>query len=117
MARSKLTSVAVVMAAVVVLLLPAADLVTATSFFPEDPCSREGGVCGLVSACPVEKRHPTKGLCPRQQDQGVECCWAVPSNTADCMLRGGECFPAGDCRGLKDPVGLCEEGEVCCVLV
>ncbi|KAK3851476.1 hypothetical protein Pcinc_041885, partial [Petrolisthes cinctipes] len=41
---------------------------------PEDPCSREGGMCAYQSTCPPSFLHPTPGLCPEQQQYGVQCC-------------------------------------------
>ncbi|XP_071551983.1 U-scoloptoxin(19)-Tl1a [Panulirus ornatus] len=94
------------------------DVDTPVQFRPEDDCSREGGLCGLESACPLEARHPSKGLCPTQQYLGAECCYAVPDNVLNCRQRGGECLPTSACgRAPRDLKGQCSQGEVCCILV
>ncbi|XP_066941165.1 uncharacterized protein [Macrobrachium rosenbergii] len=87
-------------------------------FRPEEPCSSEGGICGLESYCPAQDRFPEKGLCPMQQEKGVECCRIVPLNLRDCRRRGGECLTPEACgRSIREPSGVCAEGEVCCVLL
>ncbi|XP_042867843.1 U-scoloptoxin(19)-Tl1a-like [Penaeus japonicus] len=87
-------------------------------FLPEDPCSREGGLCGLASACPEGLRHPTLGLCPEQQSQGAECCYGVGSNVSDCRGRGGECVEDAQCgRAPREEEGECPAGQVCCVFL
>ncbi|XP_053632035.2 U-scoloptoxin(19)-Tl1a [Cherax quadricarinatus] len=87
-------------------------------FRPEDPCSAEGGICGLGTACPVELRHPEKGLCPAQQGLGAECCYGVPDNIIVCRERGGDCVPESVCgRAPRDLKGECGLGEVCCIFL
>nr|WCR32652.1 beta-defensin [Penaeus vannamei] len=89
-----------------------------TRFHPEDPCSRQGGFCGLASACPKDFLHKTPGLCPEQQAQGVECCYKVPDNVRDCRGRGGECVPEADCGNApQEEKGQCQAGEVCCIFL
>ncbi|XP_068226301.1 U-scoloptoxin(19)-Tl1a-like [Palaemon carinicauda] len=88
------------------------------TFRQEDPCSRQGGICGLEAYCPPEDRYPDKGLCPTQQDQGVECCGSVPLNVRSCRRRGGECLASEACgRAPRESFGVCPEGQVCCVLL
>ncbi|XP_069179285.1 U-scoloptoxin(19)-Tl1a [Procambarus clarkii] len=87
------------------------------AFLPEDPCSRQGGICGLLEACPPNERH-APGLCPAQQQDGVECCRIVPTNIGDCQRRGGECMPAPACGNApKDALGKCSQGDICCILL
>ncbi|XP_064085099.1 uncharacterized protein LOC135200399 [Macrobrachium nipponense] len=87
-------------------------------FRPEEPCSSEGGICGLESYCPAEDRFSEKGLCPTQREKGVECCRTVPLNLRACRSRGGECLPPEACgKTFREPHGVCTEGEVCCILL
>ncbi|XP_063597201.1 U-scoloptoxin(19)-Tl1a-like [Penaeus indicus] len=87
-------------------------------YHPEEPCSREGGICGLASACPDGFLHQTLGLCPEQQAQGVECCYKVPSNVRDCRGRGGECVPEDQCgKAPREEEGECDAGKVCCIFL
>ncbi|KAG7176948.1 U-scoloptoxin(19)-Tl1a-like [Homarus americanus] len=87
-------------------------------FVPELPCAKEGGLCGLASACPPDFRHPEEGLCPAQKDLGAECCFTVPDNIVRCKERGGECVETKLCgRAPRDAQGQCSQGQVCCIFV
>nr|P0DQE9.1 RecName: Full=U-scoloptoxin(19)-Sm1a; Short=U-SLPTX(19)-Sm1a; Flags: Precursor [Scolopendra morsitans] len=81
---------------------------------PEDPCSKEGGVCVAVDRCPDEYKKP--GLCPKQKARGIDCCAIAPRDT--CASRGGECTTL-DCGRMeqKDVNHDCPPGTKCCVWV
>ncbi|KAK4287363.1 hypothetical protein Pmani_039558 [Petrolisthes manimaculis] len=64
---------------------------------PEDPCSREGGICVYQSTCPPAFLHTSSALCPKQQQHGVECCTKVPDTNGDCSSSGGECVSSMLC--------------------
>ncbi|XP_064087680.1 U-scoloptoxin(19)-Tl1a-like isoform X2 [Macrobrachium nipponense] len=86
--------------------------------FPENLCSRKGGICGLESFCPPKDQFAEKGLCPKQQNKGVECCKTVPLNIKNCQKRGGECMSKDQCgRAPKEPLGECPANQVCCVML
>jgi hypothetical protein len=40
----------------------------------EEPCAIVGGICLPVEECPTGQLNSTRGLCPQQQEAGVECC-------------------------------------------
>ncbi|KAJ8735128.1 hypothetical protein PYW08_014378 [Mythimna loreyi] len=42
--------------------------------FFEIPCMIVGGVCARSVACPKGTKVGVRGLCPVQQDLGMECC-------------------------------------------
>ncbi|CAH0698696.1 unnamed protein product [Spodoptera exigua] len=42
--------------------------------FFELPCMIVGGTCAKPMYCPDGTRVATRGLCPVQQEQGMECC-------------------------------------------
>ncbi|XP_068217776.1 U-scoloptoxin(19)-Tl1a-like [Palaemon carinicauda] len=85
---------------------------------PENPCSQQGGICGLESFCPAEHQFTEKGLCPEQQNKGVECCRKVPLNIKDCRKRGGECMTNSQCgRAPQEAHGECPAGQVCCIML
>lgn len=44
------------------------------AFHPETECTNVGGNCFLSVHCP-EGQSGNEGLCPNQQNQGVECCF------------------------------------------
>ncbi|XP_064087681.1 U-scoloptoxin(19)-Tl1a-like [Macrobrachium nipponense] len=88
------------------------------AIFPEHLCSREGGICGLESFCPPEDQFAEKGLCPKQQSKGVECCKTVPLDIKNCQKRGGECMSEDQCGSSpKEPLGECPANQVCCVIL
>lgn len=41
---------------------------------PEETCVRAGGICLPEKECPTGHLNPERGLCPLQQEAGVECC-------------------------------------------
>ena len=40
----------------------------------EEACARAGGICLPEKECPTDHLSPKRGLCPSQQEAGVECC-------------------------------------------
>ncbi|KAK4323395.1 hypothetical protein Pmani_005889 [Petrolisthes manimaculis] len=119
--RQMLVLVVVAMAAAQVLSVPAEK---STSRILEDistkkvknemPCNRVGGMCGAAAYCPKGMRA-AEGLCPLQQDQGIECCHAVTTNIKGCQDRGGSCEAPEVCGNAPQQVlGKCPIGEVCC---
>jgi hypothetical protein len=40
----------------------------------EEACTRAGGICLPKKECPTDHLSPKTGLCPLQQEAGVECC-------------------------------------------
>ncbi|XP_048481669.1 U-scoloptoxin(19)-Sm1a-like [Plutella xylostella] len=42
--------------------------------YQEAPCLARDGLCTPLHECPMQSRFPARGLCPRQQDQGIDCC-------------------------------------------
>jgi hypothetical protein len=40
----------------------------------EEACARAGGICLPEKECPIGRLNPKRGLCPLQQEAGVECC-------------------------------------------
>ncbi|XP_066974818.1 U-scoloptoxin(19)-Tl1a-like isoform X1 [Macrobrachium rosenbergii] len=96
----------------------ASDDSSRRQIFPENLCSRKGGICGLESFCPPKDQFAEKGLCPKQQNKGVECCKTVPLNIKNCQKRGGECMPKNQCgRAPTEPLGQCPANEVCCIML
>ncbi|XP_050699223.1 U-scoloptoxin(19)-Sm1a-like [Eriocheir sinensis] len=82
----------------------------------EEQCLREGGVCGLASACPTDSRM-AEGLCPNQQASGVECCQTIPTNIKACGGRGGECVEPQTCGKGPREDAQCPGEQVCCIFV
>ncbi|GFG40515.1 hypothetical protein Cfor_07579 [Coptotermes formosanus] len=85
----------------------------------EEPCSRAGGICLPEKECPAGHLNPKTGLCPLQQEAGVECCHGVSILEKRCKMRGGECTPKTRCgRQLWDDQAQdCRQNEACCILV
>ncbi|KAK7793249.1 hypothetical protein R5R35_010242 [Gryllus longicercus] len=85
----------------------------------EDPCLRAGGLCVLESECPPGQLAATRGLCPAQQERGVECCHGLSILERRCSARGGICRPKQKCgRSLwEETAEDCASDETCCVLV
>ncbi|XP_048006551.1 U-scoloptoxin(19)-Tl1a-like isoform X2 [Leguminivora glycinivorella] len=86
----------------------------------ELPCLTIGGLCVSSTDCQDANRVPVKGLCPQQQKNGIECCYALPFSETRCQKRGGECVE----KQQKCPPNLifsratdCGERENCCILV
>lgn len=40
----------------------------------EEACALAGGICLPEKECPTGHLSPKRGLCPLQQEAGVECC-------------------------------------------
>ncbi|KAL4706093.1 hypothetical protein ACJJTC_017873 [Scirpophaga incertulas] len=81
---------------------------------PEDPCSQEGGMCTFAEDCdnPAET-----GLCPKQQSQGVECCYGVSNKEKRCRKLGGECMNyCNPVVRVTKPTN-CPPNKMCCILV
>ncbi|XP_059475399.1 U-scoloptoxin(19)-Sm1a [Neocloeon triangulifer] len=85
----------------------------------EQSCLRTGGNCLPQIECPPGALSPSKGLCPEQQDLGVECCHGLSLLETRCKNRGGRCTLANSCtRALvEDRAEDCPDDKVCCVLV
>ncbi|GJQ67671.1 hypothetical protein Trydic_g16500 [Trypoxylus dichotomus] len=85
----------------------AIEITTGQEVEPEEPCSTAGGVC--AKGC--EHSPYSAGLCPKQQSEGVECCY--PLVEKKCRSVGGEC---GSCspRIGKTDLG-CPKETVCCI--
>ncbi|KAJ8733628.1 hypothetical protein PYW07_014179 [Mythimna separata] len=86
--------------------------------FFELPCMAVGGICARSVACPEGTKVGVRGLCPVQQDLGMECC--RPPKNIKCKTKGGKCLATYDfsCpRALKiEDANDCSSDEVCCVL-
>nr|CAD7458678.1 unnamed protein product [Timema tahoe] len=94
--------------------------VSANTTFNEAPCLRQGGLCLEVVECPEGKLSSQTGLCPDQQNNGVECCFGLSKLERRCNARGGLCRLKADCRSraLWETVAEdCQKDETCCVLV
>ncbi|XP_035430542.1 uncharacterized protein LOC118262942 [Spodoptera frugiperda] len=110
--------------------------------FFELPCMRIGGTCAKAFACPTGTRVGRKGLCPDQQELGIECCRpnrvarpldqtqqerkserkpANPGKTEGenkCITRNGVCIPTiGECPPSMQIEGTsdCRPEEICCI--
>lgn len=85
----------------------------------EKACARAGGMCLPKKECPTGQLNPTRGLCPLQQEAGVECCHGLSILERRCSKRGGECTPKTRCgRELwDDHAEDCSQNEACCILV
>ncbi|XP_026764546.2 U-scoloptoxin(19)-Sm1a [Galleria mellonella] len=103
----------------------AVSAVTAHGDVPEGiynelPCLAYGGECSTKAECPDGKLSKISGLCPTQQDQGVECCYRSPSSTTRCKRRGGECISKdSQCPEylLLSEATDCSDNEKCCIFV
>ncbi|CAH0698695.1 unnamed protein product [Spodoptera exigua] len=97
--------------------------ITDDTLLDQPSCSRLNGVCAVIGNCPPGTRIELRGLCPDEEQYGMECC--IPSLQAPffelpCMRIGGTCAkafacPTGTRVGRK---GLCpdqqELGIECC---
>ncbi|NP_001106745.1 carboxypeptidase inhibitor precursor [Bombyx mori] len=94
------------------------DFCEIDSIEQEDPCRREGGLCTVAEDCPSDIRART-GLCPKQQKDGIECCYGVSVKETRCRKHGGECFSKGYCSQslIYEEASDCPEGNDCCILV
>ncbi|KAH9638819.1 hypothetical protein HF086_011374 [Spodoptera exigua] len=85
--------------------------------FFELPCMRIGGTCAKAFACPTGTRVGRKGLCPDQQELGIECC--RPTNTEKtCIFINGVCMASADeCPEIMQIEGTsdCKHDEICCI--
>ncbi|XP_077302160.1 U-scoloptoxin(19)-Tl1a [Arctopsyche grandis] len=85
----------------------------------EKECAYQGGICTMKDDCPAGSLTAIKGLCPEQQNMGVECCYGIPLSSNTCRSRGGECMTESQCH--KAPrvteVECSNSNEVCCVLL
>ncbi|CAH1643124.1 unnamed protein product [Spodoptera littoralis] len=109
--------------------------------FFELPCMRIGGTCAKAFACPTGTRVGRRGLCPDQQELGIECCRPnrvarpldqvqerkserKPANQGKtnidnkcitrngvCIATGGECPQTMQIEGTSD----CKSDEICCI--
>ncbi|XP_026727424.1 uncharacterized protein LOC113493583 [Trichoplusia ni] len=84
--------------------------------FFELPCMLVGGTCARGFACPPGTRIGERGLCPEQQEYGMECCRPL-SVDRRCRSRGGLCQQ----KSKKCPRNLritdandCRRTEMCC---
>lgn len=93
---------------------------------PEEPCTKLGGVC--AKGC--EHSPYEEGLCPKQQKDGVQCCYrmwslllAIHQNInaikftdleeKQCRSFGGEC--GDNCPKIgRNDLG-CPTGKSCCI--
>nr|ATU82430.1 venom carboxypeptidase inhibitor-like protein [Lethocerus distinctifemur] len=85
----------------------------------EAECGRVGGMCMPAEECPRGQLAEPRGLCPQQQNMGVECCHGLSIKERRCSARGGVCRAAkGKCpRQLLLEADDCPEGYTCCALV
>ncbi|KAK9738917.1 hypothetical protein QE152_g9519 [Popillia japonica] len=74
---------------------------------PEERCTEAGGVC--AKGCLHSPYNA--GLCPKQQKDGVECCYD-PSDY-ECRKFGGECIT--DCPKKITFEHRCSSGKKCCI--
>ncbi|CAH1643125.1 unnamed protein product [Spodoptera littoralis] len=86
----------------------------------EGPCISQGGMCTIAGDCPAGHLVEERGLCPKQQKRGVECCYGLSVKETRCKKRGGECFPGKDpCNEIvryRDATD-CPKDTTCCILV
>ncbi|PZC73602.1 hypothetical protein B5X24_HaOG209047 [Helicoverpa armigera] len=87
--------------------------------FFELPCMVVGGTCARSVACPKGTKVSAKGLCPVQQEHGMECCRPTLVEMR-CSSKGGECVSSF----FKCPISLriseatdCAKDQTCCVYV
>ncbi|KAG6442956.1 hypothetical protein O3G_MSEX002592 [Manduca sexta] len=80
------------------------------------------GTCRATGKCPQGTRVTTEGLCPYQENRGIQCCHTstaklVPQRT--CLLKGGECMEPGmRCPEILTIEGTdCARNSICCVLI
>ncbi|KAF9413251.1 hypothetical protein HW555_008473 [Spodoptera exigua] len=109
--------------------------------FFELPCMRIGGTCAKAFACPTGTRVGRKGLCPDQQELGIECCrpnrvarpvdktkqgrhpdqymYKGKTNTEKtCIFINGVCMASADeCPEIMQIEGTsdCKHDEICCI--
>lgn len=86
------------------------ELTSATT----EACKHEGGLCVIKSQCPQQSLSSKKGLCGGDK----ECCHSLPDTIVGCEERGGTCRLSSECKkGPRDPLGRCDTGHVCCILI
>ncbi|XP_013148531.1 PREDICTED: uncharacterized protein LOC106111105 [Papilio polytes] len=83
----------------------------------ELPCLAIGGNCLNINTCPEERRSLVKGLCPMQEQHGIECCDLRSVTGESCAKEGGKCVPRySDCEEKITffEGGDCSINEKCC---
>ncbi|XP_034841211.1 U-scoloptoxin(19)-Sm1a-like [Maniola hyperantus] len=96
------------------------DLRVIDSIVIEQPCLEEGGSCVIAADCPEGLLANDRGLCPKQQARGVECCYGISVKETRCEKRGGECMPKDkfcNPRIVFQEATDCCNDEKCCILV
>ncbi|KPJ18376.1 hypothetical protein RR48_01174 [Papilio machaon] len=83
----------------------------------ELPCLAIGGNCLSINMCPEDRRSLGKGLCPVQEQQGIECCDLRSLTGEACAKEGGVCVSRyEDCEEKITffEGGDCSINEKCC---
>lgn len=85
----------------------------------EFACAMLGGHCVQRQDCYPEELTSIKGLCRKNRNVGVECCYRIkfPKKIQKCEDDfQGACMSRCH-EQLKRPADDCSDGEHCCVLV
>ncbi|XP_022828369.1 uncharacterized protein LOC111357791 [Spodoptera litura] len=100
-------------------LVPVMSPMAGNAPFFELPCMIVGGTCAKPMYCPDGTRVGTKGLCPVQQEQGMECC-RPSSGDITCHSKGGECvsdhYKCPRLLRVKE-ANDCGIGNTCCAFI
>ncbi|XP_039286640.1 U-scoloptoxin(19)-Sm1a [Nilaparvata lugens] len=88
------------------------------AYWNEMECLQEGGICLPADECP-KGHEAANGLCPAQQENGIECCHGLSNKERACSRRGGLCRDKIKCpESLRIPYANdCQSQEICCALV
>ncbi|XP_045760668.1 U-scoloptoxin(19)-Sm1a-like [Maniola jurtina] len=95
------------------------DLRVIDSIVMEQPCTREGGSCVIAADCPEGLLANTRGLCPKQQERGIECCYGISIKETRCEKHGGSCMPKDkfcNPRIIHEATD-CPKDTKCCIMV
>ncbi|KAF9803181.1 hypothetical protein SFRURICE_018332 [Spodoptera frugiperda] len=100
-------------------LVPVMNPMAGNAPFFELPCMIVGGTCAKPMYCPDGTRVGTKGLCPVQQPQGMECC-RPSTHDITCHSKGGECvsdhYKCPRLLRVKE-ANDCGAGNTCCAFI
>ncbi|XP_072935529.1 U-scoloptoxin(19)-Tl1a isoform X2 [Epargyreus clarus] len=87
------------------------------SVMQEAKCREAGGMCVVSRDCPEGSLSETLGLCPQQQDQGIECCYGMSVKETRCENLGGHCIPGSQFCGPTVTSAYCPGDQKCCMLL
>ncbi|XP_013148525.1 PREDICTED: uncharacterized protein LOC106111100 [Papilio polytes] len=96
------------------------DLRVIDNIMQESPCSSKGGICTIAEDCPQGKLTDESGLCPKQRNQGIECCYGLSVKDTRCSRHGGVCLPATEFCNPKliyREASDCDSSHKCCIMV